>query len=259
MVGESRIQIHNRIVNPIFLRLVLAGGLFLLLPRVHSAPPMETPYTPFDFDHYRRNPLQAKQTQKISSKEGRDLQSTLISGENAKKRDIAEEAASYFPDPESIPLRTEPEPLPTPNELTDQVTLARAGETTKGPRDLLARGKVAKELNLSSMSESDYEIYASQLRAAQETPEDRPNHLNPMPTVTNLKTGGPAHAYSVTQAGVRNPTSNQNPFEDLIRALRLDEPVTHGNDPLSPTKSKAKATTAEPTPATSPATTTSNP
>ena len=106
---------------------------------------METPYTPFDFDNYRRNPLQAKQTQKISTKEGRDLQATLISGENDKKRDIAREAASYFPDPESIPLRQEPEPLPTPNELTDQITVARNGETTKGQRDLLARAKVAKE------------------------------------------------------------------------------------------------------------------
>lgn len=229
----------------------------MLSPRGHAAPPMETPYTPFDFDNYRRNPLQAKQTQKISTKEGRDLQASLISGENDKKRDIAREAASYFPDPESIPLRQEPVPLPTPNELTDQITVARNGETTKGQRDLLARAKVAKELNLSSMSESDYEIYASQHRAAQEMPEDRPNHLNPMPTVTNLKTDGPAHAYSVTQAGIRNPSSNQNPFEDLIHALQLDEPVTHGNDPLSTPKPKAKAT--EPAATTPVPATTANP
>lgn len=257
MLGDPAAETHNGVVTLRPFCLLLAGGFFLLNPRGHAAPPMETPYTPFDFDNYRRNPLQAKQTQKISSKEGRDLQSTLISGENEKKRDIAREAASYFPDPESIPLRQEPEPLPTPNELTDQITASRAGETTKGPRDLLARGKVARELNLSSMSESDYEIYASQYRAAQETPEDRPNHLNPMPTVTNLKTGGPAHAYSVTQAGVRNPTSNQNPFEDLIRVLRLDEPVTHGNDPLPSPKSKAKA--AEPAATATPPVTTANP
>lgn len=205
---------------------------------------METPYTPFDFDNYRRNPLQAKQTQKISSKEGRDLQATLISGENDKKRDIAREAASLFPDPESIPLRKEPEPIPTPNELTDEITLARNGETTKGQRDLLARGKIAKELNLSSMSEADYQIYVAQHRATQEEREDHSNHLNPMPTVTNLKTDGPAHAYSVTQAGVRNPVSNENPFQELLAALRLDEPVTHGNDPLPSTKAKSKATEA---------------
>lgn len=205
---------------------------------------METPYTPFDFDNYRRNPLQAKQTQKISSKEGRDLQATLISGENDKKRDIAREAASLFPDPESIPLRKEPEPIPTPNELTDEITLARNGETTKGQRDLLARGKIAKELNLSSMSETDYQIYVAQHRATKEEREDHSNHLNPMPTVTNLKTDGPAHAYSVTKAGVRNPVSNENPFQDLLAALRLDEPVTHGNDPLPSTKAKSKATEA---------------
>jgi len=226
-------------LRPLCLLLAWGG---LCLPKVQSAPPMETPYTPFDFDNYRRNPLQAKQTQKISSKEGRDLQSSLISGESDKKRDIGREAASLFPDPESIPLRREPEPIPTPNELTDQITVARSGETTKGQKDLLARGKVAKELNLSSMSESDYEIYVAQHRAAQEVQEDHPNVLNPMPTVTNLKTDGPAHAYSVTQAGVRHPTSNQNPFEDLIHALRLDKPVTHGNDPLSSNKAKSKPT-----------------
>jgi len=218
---------------------------------------METPYTPFDFDNYRRNPLQAKQTQKISSKEGRDLQATLISGENSKKRDIAREAASLFPDPETIPLRKEPDPIPTPNELTDEISLARNGETTKGQRDLLARGKVAKELNLSSMSEADYQIYVAQHRNRKEEPETRSNHLNPMPTVTNLKTDGPAHAYSVTQAGVRNPVSNENPFQDLLQALRLDEPVTHGNDPLPSPKSKSKAAeatsaTANPTAATNP-------
>ena len=208
---------------------------------------METPYTPFDFDNYRRNPLQARQTQKISSKDGRDLQSSLISGETSKKRDIAREAASYFPDPETIPLRKEPDPIPTPNELTDQITVARTGETTKGQKDLLARGKVAKELNLASMSDTDYQIYVAQHRATHMEPEERPNVLNPMPTVTNLKTDGPAHAYSVTQAGVRNPASNENPFADLIRALHLDEPVTHGNDPLPQPKAKTKAV--EPAPA----------
>jgi len=210
---------------------------------------METPYTPFDFDNYRRNPLQAKQTQKISSKEGRDLQSTLISGENDKKRDIAREAASYFPDPETIPLRKEPETIPTPNELTDQITVARNGETTKGQKDLLARGKIAKELNLSSMSEADYQIYVAQHCPPQEEPEVGYVHLNPMPTVTNLKTDGPAHAYSVNQAGVRKPVSNENPFQDLIQVLRLDEPVTHGNDPLPSAKTKSKATEPASTPA----------
>ena len=202
---------------------------------------METPYTPFDFDSYRRNPPQAQQSQKIATKEGRDLQATLISGENDKKRDIAREAASLFPDPESVPLRAKPEPIPTPNELTDQITVARNGETTKGQIDLLARGKVAQELNLSAMSEADYQIYVAQHREALEEPGNQANHLNPMPTITNLKTDGPAHAYSVTQAGIRKPTSNENPFQDLIQALRLDQPVTHGNDPLTSAKAKNKA------------------
>jgi len=63
-----------------------------------------------------------------------------------------------------------------------------------------------------------------------------------MPTVTNLKTDGPAHAYSVTQAGIgarSKKGSNQNPFEDAIQFLRLDQPITHGEDPLPSGKSKA--------------------
>jgi hypothetical protein len=151
---------------------------------------------------------------------------------------------------ESIPLKQEPEPLPTPSELTDRITAKRSGEDTKGRIDLLARGKVAKELNLSSMSESEYEIYASQSRAANLETPDKPNLLNPMPTVTNLKTDGPAHAYSVTHAGVgvrAKKGSNQNPFEDVIKLLRLDQPITHGGDALPSASQKAPAPTPAPT------------
>ena len=142
-------------------------------------------------------------------------------------------------------MRRDPEPLPTPNELTDQITVAKTGETTKGQKDLLARGKIAKELNLSAMSESEYEIYVSQRRAQEEEPlQPQNNLLNPMPTVTNLKTGGPAHAYSVSQAGIGSrtkPGSNQNPFEDVLKVFRLDQPITHGTDAL-PSGNKKVAT-----------------
>jgi hypothetical protein len=56
-----------------------------------------------------------------------------------------------------------------------------------------------------------------------------------MPTLVNSKTGGPPHGYAVSQAGVgarTEPRNDQNPFEDLVRALRLDRPVTKGTDPL---------------------------
>ena len=65
-----------------------------------------------------------------------------------------------------------------------------------------------------------------------------------MPTVTNLKTGGPAHAYSVSQAGIGSrtkPGSNQDPFEDVLKVFRLDQPVTHGTDAL-PSGDKKVAT-----------------
>lgn len=222
------------------MRLVAALYLFVLtLPLLaQEKQPLETPYTPFDFDNYRRTPLQARQTSTTwASRDSTDLQRGLISGERGKKQDIATRAAALFPDPQEIPIRQEPETLPTPNELTDEITVAHHGETTKGQRDLLARGRVAEKLNLSAMSESDYQLYVAQLRAEQgeRPPETGEALLRPMPTLINSKTDGPPHGYSVSQAGVgaRAKTRNdQNPFEDVLRVLRLDQPVTKGNDPL---------------------------
>ena len=211
---------------------------------------METSSQPFDFDSYRRNPIETKRKPTYAA-EGRDLQDNLLAGKKGGKSDISKEAADLFPKMESIPLKTEPQPLPTPKELTDQVTANRSGQDSKGRIDLLARGKVSKELNLSSMSESEYELYATQKQNQEQQKPDKPNLLNPMPTVTNLKTDGPAHAYSVSQAGVGTRTktgSNQDPFEDVVKFLRLDQPVTHGEDPL-PTGSKKSAARVTPTPA----------
>ena len=206
---------------------------------------MESTTQPFDFDTYRRNPIDARRTSAADSRGNRNLQTRLISGETTPPNDISQQAADLFPPIATIPLRRDPEPLPTPNELTDQITVAKSGETTKGQKDLLARGKVVKELNLSGMSESEYEIYVSQRRALEEESlAPKKNLLNPMPTVTNLKTGGPAHAYSVSQAGIGSrtkPGSNQDPFEDVLKVLRLDQPVTHGTDAL-PSGDKKVAT-----------------
>ena len=210
---------------------------------ISAAPALETPYQPLDFDSHRRNPIEAKRKPTYAA-EGRNLQDNLLAGKKGGKSDISKEAAGLFPQIESIPLKTEPQPLPTARELTDQVTASRTGMDTKGRIDLLARGKVAKELNLSSMSESEYELYATQKQFAEQEKPDKPTLLNPMPTVTNVKTDGPAHAYSVSQAGVgaRAKTgSNQNPFEDVIKFLRLDQPITHGEDPLPYSKSKPTA------------------
>jgi hypothetical protein len=206
---------------------------------------MESTSQPFDFDTYRRNPIDARRSSATDSRGNRNLQTRLISGETTPPNYISQQAADLFPTIATIPLRRDPEPLPTPNELTDQITVAKTGETTKGQKDLLARGKIAKELNLSAMSESEYEIYVSQQREkVAETPQAPKNLLNPMPTVTNLKTGGPAHAYSVSQAGIGSrtkPGSNQNPFEDVLKVFRLDQPITHGTDTL-PSGNKKVAT-----------------
>ena len=216
---------------------------------------MESTTQPFDFDTYRRNPIDARRSSATDSRGNRNLQTRLISGETTSPNDISKQAADLFPPIATIPLRRDPEPLPTPNELTDQITVAKTGESTKGQKDLLARGKIAKELNLSAMSESDYEIYVSQRRAKEEEPlAPQNNLLNPMPTVTNLKTGGPAHAYSVSQAGIGSrtkPGSNQNPFEDVLKVFRLDQPITHGTDAL-PSGNKKVATATAPAPSATP-------
>ena len=219
------------------MRYALNSTLLLLstILSIFAAPALETPSQPLDFDSYRRNPIEAKRKPTYAA-EGRDIQDNLLAGKKGGKSDISKDAADLFPSMESIPLRKEPQPIPSRRELTDQVTASRTGQDTKGRIDLLARGKVAKELNLSSMSESDYEIYATQKQNADQEKPDKPNLLNPMPTVTNVKTDGPAHDYSVNQAGLGARTktgSNQNPFEDVIKFLRLDQPVTHGEDPLT--------------------------
>ena len=239
------------------MRFVALSLAFLLAGSTHAqdSQPLETPSSPFDFDNYRRTPLQARQTSSSSSKENRNLQQDLISGQKGKAQKISDRAAALFQDPEQIPIRREPEPIPTPNELTDEITSHNYGETTKGQRDLLARGRVAKDLDLSSMSEADYELYASQLRQEEESsaPLDTEALLRPMPSLMNSKTGGPPHAYSVSQAGIgarSEPRDNQNPFTDLIRVLRLDQPVTKGNDPLpAPSTRLAVTSTAPLTPA----------
>ena len=234
--------------------LFLAAGLAAAFAQ--ESQPLETPYTPFDFDNYRRTPLQARQTSTSwASRDSTDLQRGLISGERGRRQDIASRAAALFPDPQSIPIRREPEPLPTPNALTDEITVANYGETSKGQRDLLARSRVADRLDLSSMSEADYELYVAQYREEQERvpPASGEGLLRPMPTLVNSKTGGPPHAYAVSQAGVgarTEPRNDQNPFQDLVRILRLDQPVTKGTDPL-PAPS-ARLTVAS-TPASAPA------
>ena len=217
--------------------------------------PLEAHTSPFDFDNYRRTPLQARQTSNSwASRDSTDLHRGLISGERGRKQDIATRASALFQDPQEISVRQEPEPLPSPNELTDEITAANYGETSKGQRDLLARSRVADRLDLASMSEADYELYVAQYRAEQESSPAASGEglLRPMPSLINSKTGGPPHAYAVSQAGVgarAEPRDGQNPFENLIRAFRLDHPITKGTDPL-PAPS-ARSVGAAPAPATS--------
>lgn len=231
-------------------------GLCAISTYAQDVQPLETPYTPFDFDNYRHTPMRARQTAPSwASRNNADLQRALISGEKGKTQEISVRAAALFENPTEIPIRPETEPVPTPNELTDEITSQQFGESTKGQRNLLARGRVVRDLDLSSMSESEYELYVSSLRLEQEQ-EVAPSGealLRPMPSLVNSKTGGPPHLYAVSQAGVgsrKEPRNDQNPFEDLIRALRLDHPVTKGTDPLPSPSGRLAATPTVPAPLT---------
>lgn len=222
------------------------------------SPSLEAHTSAFDFDHYRKLPIQARQgSAGWVSRDNQELQRELISGEKGRKQEITSQVAALLPEPETIPIRREPEALPSPRELTDEITTEKHGTTTKGQLDLLARGRVDNRLELASMSESDYELLVAKIRgeSEEESPTPREDLLRPMPTLINSKTGGPPHGYAVSQAGLgarTEPRNNQNPFEDIIRTLRLDQPVTRGDDPLSkppsPTPAMAiPAVTSQPT------------
>jgi hypothetical protein len=243
-----------------FLWLPLLVGL-LVNASAQESQPLEAQTSPFDFDNYRRTPLQARQTQTAwASKDNTNLQRRLLSGERGKKQDLADRAASLFPDLQSIPVTSERAPLPTPNQLADEIAEARHGANTKGHRDLLLRNRTAQQLKLSSLSDSEYELYATRYRDQQEQvlPPSGQALLRPMPTVINSKTGGPPHGYAVSQAGIgarSEPRDNQNPFENVIRALRIDHPVTKGTDPLpAPSSRLALSPTQVPLPEAQPAT-----
>ena len=233
---------------------VFLGCLLAMHAHSYSAPPLETSSQPFDFDSYRRNPVDAKQTPTYAAQDGRNLQNNLISGKTKKDDDIGKQAAAMFPPIKSIPLEKKPARLPTRNELIDQITADRYPDSSSKEKNLLNRGKVARELDLSSMSEIDYEIFASQYVAQKGGAEpEQQDMTNPMPTVTNLKTDGPAHAYSVNRAGVRKPVSTDNPFENVTNFFHLNDSVTHASDPLpaaKPTPSSTPIIAPEPTPAT---------
>jgi len=243
---------HNGLMY-ICLVLFLAS-LLAMRESAYSAPSLETSSQPFDFDSYHRNPVDAQQTPTYSARDGRNLQNNLISGKTKKDDDIAKQAAAMFPPIKSIPLEKKPARLPTRNELIDQITADRYPDSSSKEKNLLNRAKVARELDLSSMSESDYEIFASQYLAQKGgTEPEQQDMTNPMPTVTNLKTDGPAHAYSVNRAGVRKPVSTDNPFENVANFFHLNDTVTHASDPLpvaKPTPSRTPTITPEPTPAT---------
>lgn len=233
--------------------MALLGVVFVSALR--ATEPLEPAMNPFDFDNYRRTPLQARQTQvPWSSKDSNDLQRGLLSGERGKKQSLSDKAAALFPNPEEIPVHQERAPLPSPSQLTDEITAASHGMTTKGQRDLLARSRTSDQLRFSSMSESEYELYATRYQARQERVQETSGEglLRPLPTVINSKTGGPPHAYAVSQAGIGSrtePRDNQNPLDDVIRFLRLDRPVTKGTDPLpSPSARLTAASTPAPIP-----------
>lgn len=198
--------------------------------------PLETPYTPFDFDNNHRTSFQTRQNHSRWASKDNDLQRARITGECQKKQDAGTRAAALFPDPEETREDfSSPPHVPTKKELTDEITVQKYGESSKGQLDLLSRARMAKITGLESFSDSDCLIYGASLKEQQSPSVSSEGLLRPMPTLVNSKTDGPPHMYAVSQAGVgirKNPRDGQNSFDDLIRFFRLDQPITKGTDPL---------------------------
>ncbi|NBS54014.1 hypothetical protein EBT23_00320 [bacterium] len=239
---------------------VLLIGLALSATAQESQP-LETPYTPFDFDNNHRTAFQTRQNHASWASKDNDLQRGLITGERQKKQDAGARAAALFPDPEETrEPQTSSGYIPTKKQLTDEITVQKYGETTKGQVDLLSRARVAKDAGLESFSDSDCMVYGARLKEQQAQSASGEGLLRPMPTLVNSKTDGPPHMYAVSQAGVgarKSPRDGQNSFDDLIRFFHLDQSITKGTDPLpSPAP---RLTSVEKTPEPSPSVETVSP
>lgn len=194
---------------------------------------LEASTQPFNFDTLRRTPQQSRTYVSQGTKEGRDLHEKLVAGYAGRELSFSQKATGLFSQ-ENEDFILEAEPVPTRSQTTERIAQQRLRVDSKGRVDLLAKSQIKKELGLDSLSDSDYELYVSEHRsnreAALKTPE---TNLNPMPTLINSKTGGPPHAYSVSQAGLGNrakPRSGDNPFGEWLQFLQLDRSLTKGTD-----------------------------
>lgn len=198
-----------------------------------SQSPLEAPTQPFNFDTFRKTPGQARTALFQGTKEGRDLHGKLVAGYAGRELSFSQQANGLFSSQEDF-FETDPESIPSRQQANDQIAQELLSTDSKGRTDPLAKARLQRELALEALSDSDYELYISKWEAARENVSSEPDaRLNPMPTLINSKTGGPPHAYAVSQAGVgirSKPRSAQNPFGDWIQFLQLDQPITRGTD-----------------------------
>lgn len=194
---------------------------------------LDVPTQPFNFDNLRKTPSQSRGALFHGTKEGRNLHESLVAGYAGRELSFSQQASGLFSQ-EAEDFIQEEVPIPTRKQTAEQIAQQRLGTDSKGRVDALARAKFQGDLGLDSMSESDYEMYLSELRFNQESVSEKlDTRLNPMPTLVNSKTGGPPHAYAVSQAGLGNrakPRCGDNPFGEWIQFLRLDQSITKGTD-----------------------------
>lgn len=230
---------------------------------IFSQTTLDAPTQPFNFDTLRKTPSQSRSSLFHGTKEGRDLHEKLVAGYAGREVSFSQKATGLFPQQEEDFVQEE-EPVLSRKQTADQIAQQRLGTDSKGRVDPLAKAQLKTDLGLDSLSESDYELFFSDWRSHQD-PNLAKNEtlLNPMPTLINSKTGGPPHAYSVSQAGLGSrakPRSGDNPFGDWIQFFQLDQPITRGTDTWDRRVKPAESATSEAaTPATNQTGETANP
>lgn len=205
------------------------------------ATPLEPATTPFDFDNHRKTPFQVNQAKATTSKRNFVGRKSMSDGQLSKSKEVRTRVAELVADPAKVSLHSKPAPLPSRGQLADQIFQDRYGNSGKGSRNLGRKAQIVREYGLDTLSDEDYSIFAANYLAEVRRRDQSDGFSSPdltSGTAANLTASkivrSPRGHASLSQSRgeVDFSNDNQNPFEDLVQTLRLDQHVTKASDPL---------------------------
>lgn len=214
-----------------WLRTWLGVGLLLCNSQAQESAPLEPNTTPFDFDHYQKTPFQTSHSRGAATKLGPTISKSSLKEKGSKSKEIQNQVAGLVQDPVTIPLHPSPEKLPTRSQLADQMMRDLYGSATKASVDSRNRARVIRDFDLDTMSDEDYAIFAANYVADARLRDQVARPFFSMSNSSASETGRTPRGYS-SRGEIDLSNDNQNPFEDLVRALRLDRHVTKSTDLL---------------------------